>query len=217
MQQKNNKKQYNKIQQIIRILVQIYPDVKTDLNHSTPFELLIATMLSAQCTDIRVNMVTPNLFSKYPTPDMLATAKPNDVENIVKSTGFYKNKTKSIIETSEKIVNNFNSIVPSTMDKLITLPGVGRKTANCVLGTYFNPEGIVVDTHVIRITNLLGIVKTKNAEHIEQQLISIVPSNMWVNFSHLLIKHGRNICIARRPKCLECSINMYCDTFIKKK
>ena len=206
----------DKIQKIIKILEPIYPNVTTDLVHSSPFELLIATMLSAQCTDRRVNIVTPNLFVKYPNPESLANADFSNVEDIIKTTGFYKNKTKNIIETSKILANNFNSNIPTTMDELTSLPGVGRKTANCVLGVYFEPQGVVVDTHIIRITNLLGIVETKNADQIEIKLMSIVPKKYWVKFTHLLIKHGRNICIARRPKCLECPISMHCQTYIKK-
>jgi len=207
----------NNIIKIIKILESIYTDAKTDLIHRSPFELLITTMLSAQCTDKRVNIVSPNLFSKYPTPNELAIADSTDVENIIMSTGFYKNKTKNIIATSQILVTKFESIVPSTMQELTSLPGVGRKTANCVLGTYFEPQGIVVDTHVIRITNLLGITNTKNAEHIEKQLIDIVPRNYWGKFDHLLIRHGRNICIARRPKCLDCHINKYCSVYTERK
>ena len=203
----------NIITKIIEILETIYPDAKTDLYHSSPYELLIATMLSAQCTDKRVNMVTPVLFSKYPTPEALSIANISDIEDIIMTTGFYKNKTKNIIETSKKLVNDFNSVVPQTMDELTSLPGVGRKTANCVLGNYFEPQGIVVDTHIIRITNLIGIVRTKNAEKIEKQLITIVPKKYWVIFTHLLINHGRAICVARRPKCPQCSINKYCEYY----
>lgn len=205
--------QKNIIVKIIKILEAIYPNAKTDLYHLSSFELLIATILSAQCTDKRVNIVTPVLFSKYPTPEALSVANISDVENIIMTTGFYKNKTKNIIETSRVLVSNFNSTVPHTMAELTTLPGVGRKTANCVLGNYFQPQGIVVDTHVIRITNLIGIVSTKNAENIEKQLIDIVPKKHWVKFTHLLINHGRNICIARRPKCLQCSIKKYCQYY----
>ena len=207
----------NKIVKIIKILEPIYPNAKTDLIHSSPFELLVATILSAQCTDKRVNIVTPVLFSKYPTPETLAVAEYSEVESIIMSTGFYRNKTKNIIAASEMLVNNFNSIVPSNMDDLTSLPGTGRKTANCILGAYFEPEGIVVDTHIIRLTNLLGIVETKNADSIEKQLMKIVSRKHWAKFSHLLIKHGRNICIARRPKCSECQINKLCETYIKSK
>jgi len=205
----------NKIIKIIKILEPIYPNVKTDLIHFSPFELLIATILSAQCTDKRVNMVTPVLFSKYPSPETLAIAGSLDVENIIMTTGFYKNKTKNIIAASEMLVNNFNCVVPSSMDELTSLPGVGRKTANCVLGTYFEPQGIVVDTHIIRISNLLGVVETKNAEKIEKQLMDVVPKKYWAKFSHLFIKHGRNICIARRPKCSKCPISKHCEAYIK--
>jgi len=168
----NNHKK--KAKQIITILSKIFPLAKTDLTHNSPFQLLVATMLSAQCTDKRVNIVTPNLFSKYPTTDSLANATTDDVESIIKSTGFYKNKTKNIIQTARQIVEKHNSIVPLVMDELTSLPGVGRKTANCVIGNYAEAVGIVVDTHVIRITNLLGLVKTKNAEKIEDELMTII-------------------------------------------
>ena len=170
----NSKNKKNITKKIILALKQKYPNAKTDLLHNSPFELLIATMLSAQCTDKRVNMVIPYLFEKYPTADALAIASNEDVENIIKSVGFYKNKAKNIINASEYIVQKFNSKVPLKMEYLVTLPGVGRKTANCVLGNYSKPEGIVVDTHVIRIANLLGLVSNKNAEKIELELMNII-------------------------------------------
>jgi endonuclease-3 len=199
---------------IIKKLSKKYPNVSTDLTHKSPFELLIATILSAQCTDKRVNMVTPELFSKYPNPSALASATLEDVEKIIYSTGFYKNKAKNIINCANELMTKHLGKVPSKIEELTGLSGVGRKTANCVMGYYFKAEGIVVDTHVIRITNLLGIVKTKDAEKIERKLMEIIPKKYWVNFTHYLIKYGREICVARHPKCSECEIKKYCRTFI---
>ena len=209
------KKTSNKIKNIIQILAEKYPNVKTDLEHKSPFQLLIATILSAQCTDKRVNMVTPTLFAAYPTVYEFAKAKQEDLEQLIFTTGFYKNKAKNIIACSQIIVEKFNGEVPSKMSDLLELSGVGRKTANCVLGNYFEPEGIVVDTHVIRITNLLGLVNTKNADKIEKELMQIVPKKHWVNFTHYLIRFGRETCVARRPKCSQCEINSYCEHYSK--
>jgi len=209
------KKTSNKIKNIIQILAEKYPNVKTDLEHTSPFQLLIATMLSAQCTDKRVNMVTPDLFAAFPTVYEFAKAKQEVLEQLIFTTGFYKNKAKNIIACSQIIVEKFNGEVPSKMSDLLELSGVGRKTANCVLGNYFEPEGIVVDTHVIRITNLLGLVNTKNADKIEKELMQIVPKKHWVNFTHYLIRFGRETCVARRPKCSQCEINSYCEHYNK--
>jgi endonuclease-3 len=198
---------------IIHTLAKQYPDAKTDLQHHSAFELLVATILSAQCTDKRVNEVTPSLFVKYPNPQTLANADQYDVEQIIYSTGFYKNKAKNLIACSQTLVNNFNGSVPQTMDELLTLPGVGRKTANCILGNCFVPVGIVVDTHVVRITNLLGLVDTKNPEKIEKELMQIVPKKYWVNFTHYIIRHGRATCIAHRPQCNDCCINQWCEHY----
>jgi len=206
-----NKTKQNKINAVIKILAQKYPNVKTDLEHTSPFQLLIATMLSAQCTDKRVNMVTPALFASYPTAYEFARANQEDIEQLIFTTGFYKNKAKNIIACSRLLVEKFNGAVPSKMSDLLELSGVGRKTANCVLGSYFSPEGIVVDTHVIRITNLLGLVNTKNAVQIEKSLMAIIPKEHWVNFTHYLIRFGRETCISRRPKCSLCEINFYCE------
>ena len=207
-----NEKQQN-IKKIIKILSQKYPNVRTDLEHTSAFQLLIATILSAQCTDKRVNMVTPTLFAAFPTAYEFAKANQEDVEQLIFTTGFYKNKAKNIIACSRLLVEKYNGEVPSQMSKLLELPGVGRKTANCVLGNCFEPSGIVVDTHVIRITNLLGLVHTKNAEKIEKELLEIVPQKYWVKFTHYLIRLGRETCIARRPKCLQCQINSYCESY----
>lgn len=202
-----------RIAKIMEILEKEYPNVKSDLINTSPFQLLIATILSAQCTDKRVNMVTPKLFSEYPTAKELANAENEDVEEIIFSTGFYKNKAKNIISCSNYLLENHSGEVPSTMEELVKLPGVGRKTANCVLGNYFEPEGIVVDTHVIRITNLLGFVKTRNAEAIERYLMKIIDKKYWVNSTHYFIRLGRAVCIARRPKCSECKIKQYCNNY----
>ncbi len=212
----NIKEDKSRIRKIIKILEVEYPNVTTDLTHKSAFELLIATMLSAQCTDKRVNIVTPNLFEKFPTAESLANADYSTIEEIIFSTGFYKNKAKNIVNCSQELVELYDGEVPPTMEKLVKLPGVGRKTANCVLGNYFKPVGVVVDTHVIRITNLLEFVKTKNAEIIERYLIEIVPKKYWVNFTHYMIRLGRAICVAHRPKCLECKISTYCPNAKEK-
>ncbi len=202
-----------KIKRIITTLAKIYPNVKTDLTHASPFELLVATMLSAQCTDKRVNIVTSELFKIYNTPAQFAQANTEDIEQLIFTTGFYKNKAKNIIACSKILQEKHNGNVPSNIEDLVKLPGVGRKTANCVLGNCFKPAGIVVDTHVIRITNLLGMTISKNPEIIEKYLMAIIPHKYWVNVTHYLIRLGRQYCIARRPKCHECPINHYCDYY----
>ena len=182
------------------------------LHHANPFELLAATILSAQCTDERVNLVTPGLFAKYPTPAKLAAAAQADVEKIVQSTGFFRAKSANLIGMAQGLMSQFNGELPRTLDEMITLPGVGRKTANVVLGTAFGlPTGVVVDTHVKRITRLLGLTKNKTPEKIERDLQSLLPKSEWINFSHRLIHHGRRICIARRPKCQECPLLVLCQ------
>lgn len=181
------------------------------LNHKSPFELLAATILSAQCTDERVNMVTPALFANYPTPAKLAAADQADVEKIVQSTGFFRSKAANLIGMAQGLMTQFNGELPRTLEEMITLPGVGRKTANVVLGTAFGiPTGVVVDTHVKRITRLLGLTKNTSPEKIEQDLQTLLPKSEWINFSHRLIHHGRRICIARRPKCEECPLLSLC-------
>ena len=203
------------IKKIIQILSKKYPNVQTDLEHTSAFQLLIATILSAQCTDKRVNLVTPALFVAFPTAYEFAKANQNDVEQLIFTTGFYKNKAKNIIACSQLLVEKYNGEVPSQMSELLELPGVGRKTANCVLGNCFEAAGIVVDTHVIRITNLLGLTCSKNAEKIEEELIAIVPRKYWVKFTHYLIRLGRETCIARKPKCSQCEINSHCENYSK--
>lgn len=197
---------------IVKLLAKTYPDVTCALHHDSPYQLTVATILSAQCTDERVNMVTPALFEKYPDVHSLAAARQADVEQLVKSTGFFRNKAAGLIGMAKGIVEQHDGEFPTELDAMVQLPGVGRKTANVVLGTAFGiPTGVVVDTHVKRITNLLGLVASANAEIIERELMEIVPQAEWIDFSHRLIHHGRRICVARRPKCPECPLLKDCD------
>ena len=196
---------------IVRGLARAYPDAPCALKHISPFELLVATILSAQCTDERVNATTPALFRKYPTPEALAAAKQKDVERIIKPLGFFRAKSTSIREMARKLIEEFDGEIPRTLDELVALPGVGRKTANVVLGTAFGiPSGVVVDTHVKRISNLLGLTANKNPDRIEQDLTAVLPEKEWIDFAHRMIHHGRRICIARRPKCPECPLLKCC-------
>jgi endonuclease-3 len=188
----------------------IYSDAKCSLDFKSPYELLVATILSAQCTDKRVNMVTPELFKRYPSPQKMAVASQSDVETLIRSTGFYKNKAKNIIQCCKDIVTKHDGRVPKTMEELSNLAGVGRKTANVVLGNAFGVPGMVVDTHVTRITNLLGLSKGKDAVKIEKQLEMVIEKSDWIIFSHLLIEHGRQVCIARRPQCSSCQLLELC-------
>jgi endonuclease-3 len=188
-----------------------YPAAECALQHRNPYELLAATILSAQCTDERVNKVTPELFRKYPTPQRLAQAKQADVEKIIQSTGFFRAKAKNLLGMSRALVERHGGDIPQSLDELTALPGVGRKTANVVLGTAFGiAVGVVVDTHVKRITRLLGLTASNTPEKIEQDLMEILPRKEWIDFSHRLIHHGRKICIARRPKCRECPLLTLC-------
>ena len=190
-----------------------FPDAKCALDHETPHQLLVATILSAQCTDARVNMVTPVLFAKYRSAADYAAADPAVFEREIQSTGFFRNKTKSILGMARALEEHHGGQVPDTMEALVALPGVGRKTANVVLGNAFGKnEGIVVDTHVGRISGLLKLTKETNPEKIERDLTALVPRRDWTIFSHLLILHGRKTCIARRPKCESCRINDLCPS-----
>ena len=194
-------------------LVTNYPDAHCALDFKTPFQLLIATILSAQCTDKRVNMVTPALFKRYPTPAALAAARPEELEEMIKSTGFFRSKTKSLIGMSTAIDEQHGGRVPDEMDALVKLPGVGRKTANVILGNAFDKnDGVVVDTHVSRLSNRLCLTKQTDAVKIEQDLMKLFPRERWTMLSHLLIEHGRTICEARRPKCEECFLNDICPS-----
>jgi endonuclease-3 len=200
-----------RVQMILKKLAAAYPDATCALKHVNPFQLLIATILSAQCTDERVNMVTPELFRKYPNPKAFAYANPLDIENEIRSTGFFRNKTKSIIGASKKIVEEFHGEVPKTMDELLTLPGVARKTANVVLGTGFRiAVGVVVDTHVSRLSERLDLTRHTDPKKIEQDLMRVIPQDHWIAFSHELIWHGRRVCQARKPRCIECVLEPLC-------
>ena len=211
-------KKNEKALEIYKRLQKIYPDAHCELDHKNGWELLIATILSAQCTDVRVNMVTPHLFKKYPTAAKLAKAEQLDVEEIIHSTGFYKNKAKSIISCSAEIVSRFKNEIPKSIEELSSLAGVGRKTANVVLGNIYNiNEGVVVDTHVKRLTFLLGLTKNTEPEKIEPELMKLFPQDTWCMLSHLLIFHGRRICIARRPQCDLCVLNDICPSAGKNK
>jgi len=202
-----------RVKQLVRVWPKVYPDAHTELSFKNPLELLIATILSAQCTDKRVNLVTPALFKKYRTAKDYATAPPAELEKAIKSTGFFRSKTKSIRGATSKIVEKFAGQVPSTMEELRELPGVGRKTANVVLGNAFGKnEGIVVDTHVIRLSQRLGLTKKKDAVKIELDLMKLVPREHWTNWSHWLIWHGRRRCYARRPDCFNCEVFKLCPS-----
>jgi endonuclease-3 len=192
-------------------LRELYPAV-TELEHQDPFQLLIATILSAQTTDRSVNLVTPELFKRYPTPADLAAANPAVVEQLIKPTGFFRLKTRRIIDASRKIVELFGGVVPNNMEDLIKLPGIGRKTANVILGVGFDVPGFPVDTHVTRLTNRLGLVRTRDPVKIEFQVCRMVPKEEWTGLSLRLILHGRRICIARRPRCEDCVLNDFCPS-----
>lgn len=199
--------------QILSRLRAAYPDARCALDHRNAFELLCATILSAQCTDARVNLVTPVLFERYPTPEALARARPSELEAIIQPTGFFRNKTRSLIGMAQALVADHGGQVPRTMEELLSLPGVGRKTANVVLGNAFGINaGITVDTHVARLSRLLGLTRHSDPIRIEQDLMPIFPRDHWALLSHLLIFHGRRICIARRPRCEECVLSDLCPS-----
>ena len=198
---------------IIARLKREYPDATCALQHRSALELVVATILSAQCTDARVNMVTPHLFTKYRSAVDYAAADPRVLEKEIQSTGFFRNKTKSIIGMAQALVERHGGEVPQTMEELTALPGVGRKTANVILGTWFRKnEGVVVDTHVHRLSRLLGLTRQDDPVKIEQELMQIVPRDDWTWFSHTLIQHGRAVCIARRPRCADCVLNRLCPS-----
>jgi len=198
---------------IVARLERAYPDATCALNHSSALELVVATILSAQCTDARVNMVTPALFAKYRSAADYATADPRVLEKEIQSTGFFRNKTKSIIGMAQALVARHGGQVPDTMEALTELPGVGRKTANVILGTWFKKnEGVVVDTHVHRLSRLLKLTKQDDPVKIERDLMELLPRDKWTWWSHTLIMHGRQVCIARRPRCEECVVNKLCPS-----
>lgn len=200
-----------RVAEILKRLNQNYADVTCALHHNSAWELLVATILSAQCTDVRVNMVTPELFKKYPRMEDFAALRPEQLEPDLRSTGFYRNKSKSVVGAAQTILRDFGGKVPDEMDKLLTVPGAARKTANVVLGTWFKKnEGVVVDTHVTRISRRLELTTNADAPKIEQDLMKIIPRERWTLFSHQIIWHGRRICIARKPKCVECPLEKVC-------
>jgi endonuclease-3 len=202
-----------RVRKIIRLLKRAYPDAKCSLNHANAFELLIATILSAQCTDARVNIVTQDLFRKYRKPEDYLKVSPKELQQDIRTTGFFRNKTTSIQGTAKVLTEDYGGKVPHTMDELLELPGVARKTANVVLGNAFGiSAGVVVDTHVTRLSHRLGLSAQKTAEKIEQDLIAIVPKKDWVIFPHLFIAHGRAICKARNPLCAECAVEKLCPS-----
>lgn len=212
MRSKTNNSEKNRINKIFKELKKEYPNTKPQLEYSNPFELLIATILSAQCTDARVNIVTKDLFKKFREPIDYVTAQYNELEKYIYSTGFYKQKTKSIKACCKILVEKYDSQVPADFDQLCELPGVGRKTASVVAGHAFGIPAIAVDTHVKRISNLLGLVESKNPDIIETELKKLLKEKDWVDSTHWFINHGRNICIARRPKCDICSLNKLCPS-----
>ncbi|HVO35421.1 MAG TPA: endonuclease III, partial [Gemmatimonadales bacterium] len=202
-----------RIGEILRRLERSYPDAKCSLDHKDPLQLLVATILSAQCTDARVNLVTKDLFRKYKNAADYAAANPAEFETEIRSTGFFRNKTKSVIGMAQALMERFDGTVPDSMEALTSLPGVGRKTANVVLGNAFGKnEGIVVDTHVARVSRLLGLTRQRDPAKIEQDLMKIVPKRRWTLFSHLLIHHGRAVCVARRPRCEACTVAHLCPS-----
>ena len=201
------------VNKILDILEEIYPDAQCELNYTTAFELLIATILSAQCTDVRVNKVTEALFKKYNTAEAFSKLSIEEISKEIKSCGLYKSKAEKIKQTSQKICELYNGEVPSEMDKLVELPGVGRKTANVVLSNAFNQDAIAVDTHVFRVSNRIGIVHTTSPEKTEFELMKAIPKNRWSHAHHLLIFHGRRLCKARNPECNICPIKSDCDYY----
>jgi len=200
-----------RVKDILNRLDQRYPGVTCALHHKSAWELLVATILSAQCTDVRVNMVTPVLFQKYPTPQDFAALQPEQLEPDIRSTGFFRNKSKSLVGAAKGVVERFGGQVPTDMDQLLSLPGVARKTANVVLGTWFRKAvGVVVDTHVHRISRRLELTRGDDPKQIEQDLMKIIPQEKWIDFSHQIIHHGRALCVARKPKCAECPLENLC-------
>jgi endonuclease III len=202
---------HGRITEILKRLDHSYPDVTCALTHSSAWELLVATILSAQSTDVNVNRVTPELFRKYPTVEAFAAITPGELEPDVRSTGFFRNKSKSVVGAAKKIVSDFGGKVPDNMQDLLTLPGVARKTANVVLGTWFKKaDGVVVDTHVHRISRRLELTKENDPQRIEQDLMKIIPREKWILFSHQIIWHGRKLCYARKPRCADCPLENLC-------
>jgi endonuclease-3 len=210
LRMKNSDPLKKRTREILKRLAKVYPDAHCALHHDNPLQLLIATILSAQCIDVRVNMVTPALFKRYPDAVAFATAEPAELEKMIQSTGFFRNKAKNIIACCKKIVEEHGGDVPGTMEELVHLPGVGRKTANVILGDAFGVPGITVDTHVQRLSRRLGLTKHVDPVKIERDLMEIIPSKDWTIFSHRTIFHGRQVCFARKPNCEGCLLSTVC-------
>jgi endonuclease-3 len=202
-----------RIAAILAKLDEAYPNATCELKHENPFQLVVSTILSAQCTDVRVNLVTEKLYKKYPDAKAFADANPAELEQEIRPTGFFRNKTKSVMGASKAIVEKFGGEVPRTMDEMLSLPGVARKTANVVLGTAYGiPSGVVVDTHVLRLSRRLELTKHTEPKKVEQDLMKIIPQHRWIQFSHQLIWHGRRVCIARKPRCIDCNLEPLCHS-----
>jgi endonuclease-3 len=206
----------SRIAAILETLAKTYPDVVCALTHRNAWELTVATILSAQCTDVRVNLVTPALFKAFPTPKAMAAASLPEIEELIRTTGFFRNKAKSIQGAARTVVEEFGGKVPQTMEEILRLPGVARKTANVVLGSWYGIAlGVVVDTHVMRLSRRLELTKETTPEKIERDLMKIIPQDRWINFSHELIHHGRQVCIARKPCCVDCTLEKLCYSMDK--
>jgi endonuclease III len=208
---KNAQERRERLQRILKLLDKAYPNAECALIHGDPWQLLVATILSAQCTDKRVNEVTPGLFAKYPTIEDFAAVRPEVLAEDIKSTGFFNNKSKSIVGAAKRVLGEFGGEVPRTMEEMLTIPGAARKTANVVLGTAYGiPSGVVVDTHVSRISQRLDLTKNTDPVKIEQDLVKIIPQDKWIKFAHQMILHGRALCVARTPECDPCALNDLC-------
>jgi endonuclease-3 len=202
-----------RVAEILEILAKTYPGVVCALNHRNAWELTVATTLSAQCTDVRVNLVTPALFKAFPTPKAMAAASLPEIEELIRTTGFFRNKAKSIKGAAQILVDEFGGKIPQTMEEILRLPGVARKTANVVLGSWYGIAlGVVVDTHVMRLSRRLELTKETSPEKIERDLMKILPEDRWINFSHELIHHGRQVCVARKPRCVDCTLERLCHS-----
>lgn len=201
----------SRVNAILEILAKTYPGVVCALTHRNAWELTVATILSAQCTDVRVNLVTPALFKTFPTPKAMAAASLPEIEELIRTTGFFRNKAKSIKAAAQLVVNEFGGKIPQTMEEILRLPGVARKTANVVLGSWYGIAlGVVVDTHVMRLSRRLELTKETSPEKIERDLMKLLPQDRWINFSHELIHHGRQVCVARKPRCVDCTLEKLC-------
>ena len=213
MARENFSDQSKRTLEILRRLKTAYPGARCELHFSNPLQLLVATILSAQCTDVRVNLVTPELFRRYPTPAAMSKATLPELEALIRTTGFFRNKAKSIQGAARKVVEEFGGQVPQTLAELTTIPGAARKTASVVLGVCFGKaEGVVVDTHVFRIARRLGLAKGDTPEKVERELMRILPQSRWIDFSHQIIHHGRQVCAARKPKCDRCNLEQLCHS-----